>query len=184
MPNFRNKEEYEKWKTERLKNIPEKVKELKNSENDVPPVQEDKKKFRYSLKKVLSVSVLFIIVFGSLSYLYDIFYYQPKKVAIDFSGNWTGVGTTENGKTVLFEFTVVQDRETNWIKGNGSIQISGSLVKSYYDVSGSWEGENLHFLFFGSGFVISFDGTAGVSKMTGKLKGSGIEDEYMVFIKK
>jgi hypothetical protein len=55
-------------------------------------------------------------------------------------------------------------------------------------VSGSFsEGENLHcsFSFFCPNFVyITFDGTAGVSKMTGKLKGSGIEDEYMVFTKK
>ncbi len=203
MSNFKNKEEYEKWKAERLKTISEKKTKLKNSENDVP-VQKDNKRSRNKLKRVLIFSVLLIVILGSLSYLYYFYRYQPKKVypkyqlhqpkkvAVDISGNWTGVVTTENSETILFEFTLVQDRETTFssIKGNGSLQISGSLVKSYCDVSGYFkENENISLSFSDSGFFIVFEGTAGVSQMTGTVKGNNlkgveINDGYVVFIKK
>lgn len=84
MAEFKNKEEYDKWKAQRLKNISEKEKEIKNAENYVS-VQDEKGGSR-QFKRISIISILFISLislFGYMYYYYS-YSYQPKKVVEDF----------------------------------------------------------------------------------------------------
>lgn len=82
MPKFSNKEEYEKWKTERLQKISESKEEIESSENNIS-IEEDKKTMRSKLGLVSIISIFSIIVICS-SYYYVSYHYQPKHIAEDY----------------------------------------------------------------------------------------------------
>lgn len=86
MPKFQNREEYEKWKSEKIKNTEKKVaEEIKQDgiETNTEKTQETKEPFavkkRFSFKKAVTATIFII----TSIYLYTS-YYQPKKVAEDY----------------------------------------------------------------------------------------------------
>lgn len=105
---------------------------------------------------------------------------EPEVITV--SGTWTGIGITNDNKSVSFEFTISLNGST--ITGNGSAQISGSIVKSFYSVAGTLRNTTINLTFSDTGILIFFDGTAGNSSMTGKLHGPNVKETQTTFVKK
>ena len=101
----------------------------------------------------------------------------PQQQAVSATGSWTGIVRQDNNRTVSLEFSLTQTGTT--IAGSGSAQLSGSIVKSFYDVTGLINGDTVYLSF--REVLIFFDGTIAGSIMTGKTRG---RDDTVTFIKK
>lgn len=87
MPEFKSKGEYEKWKSEKLKSLSDKEKQLKDTEGNISVQKNNKNAIgKNKIKWVAIISILSIIILGSLSYFYNYYSYsyQPRKIAEEY----------------------------------------------------------------------------------------------------
>jgi hypothetical protein len=105
---------------------------------------------------------------------------EPKAEPVSVDGSWSGVGKSSRGTSFVLEFTVSNEKGT--VSGNASAQLAGSIVKSYYSVTGTLSGKQVHLAF--DVVYIKFDGTVNGGSMTGKLTGLSVTDGPATFTKK
>ncbi|NUO80074.1 hypothetical protein HUU05_08360 [candidate division KSB1 bacterium] len=103
-----------------------------------------------------------------------------KSTPLNVSGTWTGIGLTTDNKTVSFEISISHSGST--ITGSGFSQISGSLVKTNFSVSGTMNDPNISLTF--KEVLVFFDGTASATSMSGELSGVPVQKRATTFTKK
>jgi hypothetical protein len=106
----------------------------------------------------------------------------PEIKIVNIAGSWSGVGKSHRGTPMTLEFEVYNI--SNVIKGNGSVQLSGSLAKNYYVVDGTIDGDQVKMNFWGDSWYVEFSGWVGQHVMMGQLSGLGATDGKISFVRK
>lgn len=107
---------------------------------------------------------------------------EPKANVVSIAGAWSGVGKSSRGTPMTIEFSV--SNVSNAVKGNGLVQLSGSIVKSYCTIDGNLNGGSISMNFWGDGWYFEFSGLVQGDTMNGNLSGLGATDGKITFVRK
>jgi len=103
----------------------------------------------------------------------------PEK--INLSGEWSGTALASADGALFIDFTITHSNAD--ITGNGYTQLSGSIVKSFFSVSGRFNDGTVNMTMKSQNYTIFFNGTASENSISGMISGIVVERKNIIFIK-